>query len=103
TAFGQAIFSPMTTLVLFFGTLGLVFFMSFRISRLQASTALALFMFYAALLGVMLASVFLVYTGASITRTFFVSASAFGALSIYGYTTQRDLSPIGSFLIMGLF
>ncbi len=103
TAFGQAIFSPVTTLVLFFGTLGLVFFMSFRISRLQASTALALFMFYAALLGVMLASVFLVYTGASITRTFFVSASAFGALSIYGYTTQRDLSPIGSFLIMGLF
>jgi FtsH-binding integral membrane protein len=51
----------------------------------------------------MLSSVFLTYTGASITRTFFISAASFGALSLYGYTTQRDLSPIGSFLIMGLF
>ena len=103
TAFGQAIFSGPLMIVLFIGTLGLVFFMSFRINRLQASTALGLFMFYAALLGLMLASVFLVYTGASITRTFFISAASFGALSLYGYTTQRDLSPIGSFLIMGLF
>ena len=51
----------------------------------------------------MLSSVFLAYTGASITRVFFISAASFGALSLYGYTTQRDLSPIGSFLIMGLF
>ena len=51
----------------------------------------------------MLSSIFLAYTGASITRTFFISAASFGALSLYGYTTQRDLSPIGSFLIMGLF
>ena len=50
----------------------------------------------------MLSSVFLAYTGASITRVFFISAASFGALSLYGYTTQRDLSPIGSFLIMGL-
>jgi FtsH-binding integral membrane protein len=57
---------------------------------------------YAALLGLMLSSVFLVYTGSSITRTFFISAASFGALSLYGYTTQRDLSPIGSFLIMGV-
>jgi len=103
TAFGQAIFSGPLTLILFIGTLGLVFFMSFRINRLQASTALALFMLYAGLLGLMLSSVFLAYTGASITRTFFVSAASFGALSLYGYTTQRDLSPIGSFLVMGLF
>ena len=60
-------------------------------------------MLYAGLLGLMLASVFLSYTGASITRVFFISAASFGALSLYGYTTQRDLSPIGSFLIMGLF
>jgi FtsH-binding integral membrane protein len=60
-------------------------------------------MVYAALLGLMLSSIFLQYTGASITRTFFISAASFGALSLYGYTTQRDLSPIGSFLIMGLF
>ena len=103
TPFGQAIFSGPLTIVLFLATLGIVFFMSFRINRLQASTALGLFMFYAALLGLMLSSVFLVYTGASITRTFFISAASFGALSLYGYTTQRDLSPIGSFLIMGLF
>jgi FtsH-binding integral membrane protein len=77
--------------------------MSFRIDRLQPSTALTLFMAYAALLGLMLSSVFLAYTGASVTRTFFISAASFGALSLYGYTTQRDLSPIGSFMIMGLF
>ncbi|HET9413823.1 MAG TPA: Bax inhibitor-1/YccA family protein [Pseudolabrys sp.] len=103
TPFGQTIFSGPLTIVLFLGTLGLVFFMSFRIGSLQPSTALMLFMAYAALLGLMLSSVFLAYTGASITRTFFISAASFGALSLYGYTTQRDLSPIGSFLIMGLF
>jgi FtsH-binding integral membrane protein len=103
TAFGQAIYGGPLTIILFLGTLGIVFFMSFRINRLEESTALGLFMFYAALLGLMLSSVFLVYTGASITRTFFISAASFGALSLYGYTTQRDLSPIGSFLIMGLF
>jgi uncharacterized protein len=103
TAFGQAIFGGPLTIVLFIGTLGIVFFMSFRINRLQPSTALGLFMLYAGLLGLMLSSVFLAYTGASITRTFFISAASFGALSLYGYTTQRDLSPIGSFLIMGLF
>ena len=62
-----------------------------------------LFMVYAGLLGVMLSSVFLTYTHGSIARTFFISAASFGALSLYGYTTQRDLSPIGSFLTMGLF
>jgi len=103
TAFGQAIFGGPLTIVLFLATLGLVFFMSFRINRLQPSTALGLFMLYAGLLGLMLASVFLSYTGTSITRVFFISAASFGALSLYGYTTQRNLSPIGSFLIMGLF
>ena len=103
TSFGQAIYSGPLTIILFLGTLGIVFFLSFRIDKLQAGTALMLFMGYAALLGLMLSSVFLQYTGASITRTFFISAASFGALSLYGYTTQRDLSPIGSFLIMGLF
>ncbi len=103
TAFGQAIYSGPLTIILLLGTLGMVFFLSFRINRLQPSTALVLFMVYAGLLGLVLSSVFLQYTGASITRTFFVSAASFGALSLYGYTTQRDLSPIGSFLIMGLF
>jgi hypothetical protein len=103
TSFGQAIFSGPLTIVLMLGTLGMVFFISYRINRLQFSTALTLFMVYAALLGVTLSSVFLAYTGASITRVFFISAASFGALSLYGYTTRTDLSPIGSFMIMGLF
>jgi FtsH-binding integral membrane protein len=103
TAFGQAIFSGPMVIVLLLGTLGLVFFISFRIHKLQFTTALTLFMVYSALLGVMLSSVFLSYTGASITRVFFISAASFGALSLWGYTTQRDLSGMGSFLIMGLF
>jgi FtsH-binding integral membrane protein len=103
TSFGKAIFGGPLTIVLFVATLGLVFFMSFRINKLQVGTALGLFMLYAGLLGLMLSSVFLAYTGASITRTFFISAASFGALSLYGYTTQRDLSPVGSFLVMGLF
>ena len=103
TPFGQMIFGGPLMIVLFIGTLGMVFFLSFRINKLQVGTALTLFMVYAGLLGLMLSSVFMTYTGASITRTFFISAASFGALSLYGYTTQRDLSPIGSFLIMGLF
>jgi FtsH-binding integral membrane protein len=103
TGFGQAIFSGPAVIVLFLGTLGLALFLSFRVDRLAPSTALGVFMVYAGLLGLMLSSVFLVYTGASVTRVFFISAASFGALSMYGYTTKTDLSPIGSFLIMGLF
>ena len=103
TPFGQAIYGGPLQIVLLLGTLGLVFFISFRINRLQYTTAMTLFMLYAALLGVALSSIFLTYTGASITRVFFISAASFGALSLYGYTTQRDLSAMGSFLIMGLF
>jgi len=103
TPFGQMIFSGPLAIVLFIVTLGMVFYLSFRINRLQAGTALTLFLVYAGLLGLMLSSVFLAYTGTSITRVFFISAASFGALSLYGYTTKRDLSPIGSFLIMGLF
>jgi len=103
TPFGHAVFGGPLMIVLLLGTLGLVFFISFRINRLQVGTAMALFMLYAALLGVTLSSIFLAYTGASITRVFFISAASFGALSLYGYTTRTDLSPIGSFMIMGLF
>jgi uncharacterized protein len=102
TSFGQMVFSGPAVLVLFLGTLGLVFLISWRIDRLAPSTAFALFMLYAALLGLMLSSIFLAYTLTSITRVFFISAATFGALSLYGYTTQRDLSPIGSFLFMGM-
>ena len=77
-------------------------FISFRIDKLQPATALALFLVYATLLGVMLSSIFIQYTGTSITRVFFISAASFGALSLYGYTTKRDLSAFGAFLVMGL-
>jgi len=103
TPFGQTIYGGFAPVILMLATLGLVFFISFRIDRLQYTTALGLFMLYAGLLGVALSSIFLAYTGASITRVFFISAASFGALSLYGYTTQRDLSAFGSFLIMGLF
>jgi FtsH-binding integral membrane protein len=103
TPFGQALFGSPLMWVLVLAPLGLVFFLSFRIGHLQASTARLLFFVYAGLLGVSLASIFMVYTHASITRVFFISAAAFGALSLYGYTTQRSLDAMGSFLIMGLF
>ena len=102
TSFGQMIFNPIVTLVLLLGTLGLVFFISFRIDRLEYTTAWTLFMVYAALLGLALSSILMVYTGASVARVFFISAATFGALSLWGYTTQRDLSAFGTFLFMGL-
>ena len=102
TAFGHAVFQSPLMWVLVLAPLGLVFVLSFGISRLQPGTALMLFFVYAGLLGMSLASIFLVYTGASVTRVFFISAAAFGALSLYGYTTQRDLTGIGSFMFMGL-
>ena len=102
-ALQQTLFGGPLYLVLLLAPLGLVFFLSFRIQHLSVGTAQALFFFYAALLGVSLAPIFMVYTHGSIARVFFISSAAFGALSLYGYTTQRDLSPFGSFLIMGLF
>jgi uncharacterized protein len=102
TPFGQMLYSTVGLIVLFVGTFGLVMLISFMIERLSPATALGLFMLYAALLGVFLSTIFLQYTGASITRVFFISAASFGALSLYGYTTQRDLSAFGSFLTIGL-
>jgi len=102
TPFGQLIFSFPGQILLFLGTLGLVFFVSFRIDRLSVSTATTLFLVYAALLGVMLSTIFFVYTHGSITRVFFIAAATFGSLSLWGYTTKRDLSGFGHFLMMGL-
>ena len=102
TAFGQAVFQGPLLWILMLAPLGLVFAISFGINRLQPGTALTLFFVYAGLLGVSLASIFLIYTGESITRVFFISAAAFGALSLYGYTTQRDLTAVGSFMFLGL-
>jgi uncharacterized protein len=100
--FGQALHGSPLMYVLIFAPLALVFFLSYRIESLSVSTARALFFVYAALLGASLSIIFAVYTDASITRVFFISAATFGALSIWGYTTQRDLTGMGSFLMMGL-
>ena len=103
TPVGYALFvSPLKWLVIL-APLGLVFFLSFRIENMRPSSAQATFWIYAALVGISLGVLFLVYTHTSIVRVFFITAASFGALSLWGYTTQRDLSAMGSFLIMGLF
>ena len=102
TPFGQMLFSTVGMIGMLIATFGLVLFISFRIDKLHPTTALSLFLVYATLLGVMLSSIFIQYTGTSITRVFFISAAAFGGLSLYGYTTKRDLSAFGAFLVMGM-
>jgi FtsH-binding integral membrane protein len=83
--------------------LALVFALGFGIERMRPGMAQLLFWLYAALVGLSLGSIFMVYTQTSVVRVFFITAASFGALSLWGYTTQRDLSGIGSFLVMGLF
>ena len=82
--------------------LGFVLALSFGIQRMSAGTATMLFWIYAAVMGLSLGSIFLVFTGTSIARVFFITAATYGAMSIYGYTTRSDLSGFGSFLLMGL-
>ena len=84
------------------GELALVFYLSARVQKIQASTATALFILYAALNGATLSIIFLIYTSASITSTFFICAATFVACSIYGMVTKRDLTSLGGFLTMGL-
>ena len=102
TQIGQLLYASPLKWVVIFAPLALVFFLSFRIDRLSVGTAQALFWFYAALVGLSLSVIFLVFTGQSITRVFFITAASFGALSLFGYTTRRDLSGLGTFLFMGL-
>ena len=87
---------------LIIGELGLVFFLSARVQKIQASTATALFVLYAALNGATLSIIFLIYTASSITSTFFICAATFTAFSVYGMTTKRDLTSMGGFMTMGL-
>ncbi|MDE1156785.1 MAG: Bax inhibitor-1/YccA family protein [Neorhizobium sp.] len=103
TQFGAALFQTPLRWVVIFAPLAVVFFLGFRINRMSVAAAQTTFWVYAALMGLSLSSLFLVYTQTSIVQTFFVTAASFGALSLYGYTTRRDLSAMGSFLIMGLF
>jgi FtsH-binding integral membrane protein len=102
TQVGQLLYASPLKWVVIFAPLALVFFLSFRIDRLSVGAAQTLFWAYAALVGLSLSVIFLVFTGQSVTRVFFITAASFGALSLYGYTTKRDLSGFGSFLLMGL-
>src|SRR5215831_13276369 len=98
----QPIFGTPLKWVVIFAPLAFIFFLSFRIQTISAATTQTLFWGFCALMGLSLAAVFLVFTGTSIARTFFITAAMFGATSLYGYTTRRDLSKFGSFLFMGL-
>lgn len=103
TPFGQAIYMSPLKWVILFAPIGLVFFLSFRIEKMSVFSAQLTYWIYAALVGASISSIFMVYTDASIFKTFAVTAATFGALSLYGYTTKRDLSGFGTFLVMGLF
>jgi uncharacterized protein len=104
----QSLFDPMTGKMSGLGwlatlsPLAMVFVLSFGINRLSETAAKAIFWAYAALMGVSLSTIFLVYTGSSIATTFFATAAGFAGLSLYGYTTKRDLSGFGKFLMMGV-
>jgi FtsH-binding integral membrane protein len=103
TAFGQAIFVGPLKWVLILAPLALVFVLSFGIERMRPAAGQVLFWLFAALMGISLSSIFLVFTHTSIVRVFFITAASFGALSLWGYTTRRDLTGFGPFLFMGLF
>ena len=103
TSFGQLLYNSPFKYVVIVSPLAIVLWMSFGAASLSASTARTLFYVYAALVGFSISAIFLVYTGGSIARVFFITAASFGALSLYGYTTKRDLSAMATFLYMGLF
>lgn len=89
--------------VVLFAPLAMVLFLSFRIQKMSLPAARVAYWAFATLMGLSIAGIFLLYTGESIARVFFITAGTFGGMSVFGYTTQRDLSKWGSFLMMGLF
>lgn len=97
-----SMFTPPMSYVIIFSPLAVVFGLGAMINRISASTAQMVFWGFAALIGLSISSIFAIYTGYSIARTFFVTAIAFGGLSLYGYTTKKDISGWGAFLIMGV-
>src|ERR1700724_1325615 len=102
SGFYQSIANTGLIWIVMLAPLGFVLALSFGIQRMSAGTATLLFWVYAAVMGLSLGSIFLVFTGESIARVFFITAATFGAMSLYGYTTKSDLSRFGSFLMMGL-
>ena len=103
TPFGQAIWLSPLKWVIMLAPLGFVLLLSFRWERMSYSALLGTFYSFAAIMGLSLSSVFVVYKLGSIAQVFFITAAAFGALSLFGYTTKKDLSGLGKFMLMGLF
>ncbi|MEF3366795.1 Bax inhibitor-1/YccA family protein [Methylocystis sp. 9N] len=103
TPFGHALYATPLRWVVILSPLAFIFFLGARANSISAGTARNLFIAFAAVMGLSLSSLLLVFTGVSIARVFFITAAAFGGLSLYGYMTQRDLSAFGSFLVMGVW
>ncbi len=102
-AVAQTLYGSPLRWVIMLAPLAFVFGLSAAVHRMQPGTARMVFFAFAAVMGLSLSSIFIVFTGESIARTFFITAASFGALSLFGYTTKKDLSGFGSFLIMGVF
>jgi uncharacterized protein len=102
TALGKAIYVSWIRWIIAFSPLVVVFLFAARINQMSFSTAQSVFWAFAALMGLSLSSLFVVYTGTSIARIFFITAATFGTVSLWGYTTKRDLTAMGSFLMMGV-
>ena len=98
----QLIFGTPLSWVVMLAPLAFVMVLSFGINKMSAQTAQAVFWVFAVVMGVSMASIFMMYTGASIARVFFITAGTFAGMSLYGYTTKKDLTGLGSFLMMGL-
>ena len=102
TSFGNALFFSGLKWLVMLAPLGIVFYMSFGINKMSSAKAQTVFWIFASLMGLSLSWILLVYTGVSVARVFFITSATFGTMSIYGYTTKRDLTKLGSFLMMGL-
>ena len=102
TSLGNAVFFSGLKWLIMLAPLGIVFYMSFGINKMSASKAQTVFWIFASLMGLSLSWILVQFTGQSVARVFFITSATFGAMSIYGYTTKRDLTKLGSFLMMGL-
>ena len=102
TSIGALLFGSPLKWVVMLAPLGFVFYLSAKISKMSVSSAQITFWIFSAIMGLSLASIFIVYTQASIARVFFISSGTFAAMSLYGYTTKKDLTKLGGFLFMGL-
>ena len=102
TPLGQAVYGSFIQWIIIFAPLGFVFYLSTRINKISVSSALITFCAFSAVMGLSMSYIFAVYTSASIAKVFFISSSVFLAMSLYGYTTKKDLTSWGSFLMMGL-